>query len=233
MTFDPAAAGWEPYADEGFIGLVGPFWSRQCGDSFVYAFMAEKKHHNRRGVVQGGMLMTFADRSMGMTCWYANEQQPQATVQLDMHFIDAVQIGEFVECQVPGGAPHAIAGLHERRVCCRRPRGRDGERRLEDIGCELNWRTRDALNLGQLHRSPTVVCCRTSLRTEIRFPQDAEYCVRRRRPAVQARPLEGANVLIMPAAFEGQGRRLPFAGKFFGRRCEISPAFFVVAVIPS
>ena len=45
------------------------------------------------------MLMTFADRSMGMTCWYANERQPQATVQLDMHFIDAVQIGEFVEAK--------------------------------------------------------------------------------------------------------------------------------------
>ena len=27
-TFDPAAAGWEPYHDEGFIGLVGPFWTR-------------------------------------------------------------------------------------------------------------------------------------------------------------------------------------------------------------
>ena len=48
------------------------------------------------------MLMTFADPSMGMTCWYVNERQPQATVQLDMHFVDAVKIGEFVEakCQV-------------------------------------------------------------------------------------------------------------------------------------
>ena len=95
--FDPAAAGWEAYKDEGFIGLVGPFWTRPVGDSYRYAFMAESKHHNRRGVVQGGMLMTFADRSMGMTCWYANGRQPQATIQLDVHFIDAVQIGEFVE----------------------------------------------------------------------------------------------------------------------------------------
>lgn len=98
-TFDPAAAGWEPYRDEGFIGLVGPFWTRVSGDTHLYAFKAESKHHNRRGVVQGGMLMTFADRSMGMTCWYANERQPQATVQLDMHFIDAVQVGEFVEAK--------------------------------------------------------------------------------------------------------------------------------------
>ena len=100
--FDPAAAGWERYQDEGFIGLVGPFWTRRSGDIHLYAFLAEPKHHNRRGVVQGGMLMTFADRSMGMTCWYANGQRPQATVQLDVHFVDAVQIGEFVEakCEV-------------------------------------------------------------------------------------------------------------------------------------
>jgi acyl-coenzyme A thioesterase PaaI-like protein len=97
--FDPAAAGWEPYGDEGFVGLVGPFWARKTGDSTAYAFLAEPKHHNRRNVVQGGMLMTFADRSMGMTCWYANGQVPQATVQLDMHFVDAVQIGEFVEAK--------------------------------------------------------------------------------------------------------------------------------------
>ena len=87
--FDPAAAGWEPYQDEGFIGLIGPFWVRPWGDSFRYAFVAEPKHHNRRGVVQGGMLMTFADRSMGMTCWYANGRVPQATVQLDMQFVEA------------------------------------------------------------------------------------------------------------------------------------------------
>ena len=103
VPFDPPAAGWEPYRDEGFIGLVGPFWSRpqktDMGDSVRFAFMPAPKHHNRRGVVQGGMLMTFADRSMGMTCWYANERQPQATVQLDMHFIDAVQVGEFVEAK--------------------------------------------------------------------------------------------------------------------------------------
>ena len=98
-AFDPAAAGWEPYKDEGFIGLVGPFWMRLLGDSYRYAFLAEAKHHNRRDIVQGGMLMTFADRSMGRTCFYANERQPQATVQLDVHFIDAVQVGEFVEAK--------------------------------------------------------------------------------------------------------------------------------------
>ena len=102
QPFDPAAAGWEPYTDEGFIGLVGPFWRRMEGDRHRFAFLAAPKHHNRRGVLQGGMLMTFADRSLGMTAWYANERKPQATVQLDVHFIDKVEIGEFVEahCRV-------------------------------------------------------------------------------------------------------------------------------------
>jgi acyl-coenzyme A thioesterase PaaI-like protein len=97
--FDPAAHGWEPYTDEGFIGLVGPFWTRTDGGTHRFAFMAQPKHHNRRGVLQGGMMMTFADRSLGMTAWYANGQKPQATVHLDVHFVDAVQIGEFVEAK--------------------------------------------------------------------------------------------------------------------------------------
>ena len=101
-SFDPAAHGWEPYTDDGFIGLVGPLWIRAKEPAPDFAFMAQSKHHNRRGVVQGGMLMTFADRAMGMTCWYHNEQKPQATIQLNVHFVDAVQVGEFVEarCEV-------------------------------------------------------------------------------------------------------------------------------------
>jgi acyl-coenzyme A thioesterase PaaI-like protein len=96
-SFDPAAAGWERSSHDGFLDLVGPVWQRPSGDAYRYAFKAEPKHHNRRGVVQGGMLMTFADVAMGRTSRYANGQRPQATVQLDVHFIDAVRIGEFVE----------------------------------------------------------------------------------------------------------------------------------------
>jgi uncharacterized protein (TIGR00369 family) len=97
--FDPIAHGWEPYPDEGFIGLVGPFWQKRHGEQVAYAFEAQPKHHNRRGVVQGGMLMTLADRAMGITAWHANGKQPHATIQLNIHFVDAVQISEFVEAR--------------------------------------------------------------------------------------------------------------------------------------
>jgi len=96
-TSDPAVTGWEPYRDEGFIGLVGPFWMRQSGDSYIYAFMAEPKHHNRRGIVQGGMLMTFADQSMAMTARQATNVKRHATIELNTQFIGSVQLGQFVE----------------------------------------------------------------------------------------------------------------------------------------
>jgi acyl-coenzyme A thioesterase PaaI-like protein len=104
-AFDPAAHGWEHFKRDGFITVVGPIWARPTTspeEAPQLAFLAAPKHHNRRNVVQGGMLMTFADLSMGVAAWHANGKQPQATVQLDVHFVDAVDIGEFVEahCKV-------------------------------------------------------------------------------------------------------------------------------------
>ena len=96
--FDPAAAGWEPYRDEGFIGLVGPFWTRQGNGTPLFAFRAEPKHHNRRGVVQGGMLMTFADRTMGLAAYQA-VKQGVVTIQMDSQFIDTARIGELLLSQ--------------------------------------------------------------------------------------------------------------------------------------
>jgi acyl-coenzyme A thioesterase PaaI-like protein len=95
-------AGWRQQPDDGFLGLVGPVWERQDGEALRVGFLAEPKHKNRRSVVQGGMLMTFADRAMGMAARRSNANRPQATVQLDVHFIDAVHLGDFVEahCEV-------------------------------------------------------------------------------------------------------------------------------------
>jgi len=96
---DLAADGWQPDDDEGFVALVGPIWRRTSGETDHYAIVAEPKHYNRGRVVHGGVLMTFADRAIGRTCRYANAHQPQATIQLDVHFVDAVQVGEVVEAR--------------------------------------------------------------------------------------------------------------------------------------
>ena len=83
--FDPASAGWQRHAVDGFLDLVGPIWERPSGDSYRYAFLAEPKHHSRRGHVQGGMLTTFADRAMGRTCCMptrASRRRPSSSTSI-------------------------------------------------------------------------------------------------------------------------------------------------------
>jgi acyl-coenzyme A thioesterase PaaI-like protein len=88
------ASGWTLVETSGFLNLVGPLWQRIVDGEHEYAIVAEDKHHNRRGRVQGGLLMTFADRSCGMTARYVSGRPTLATVQMDVHFIDSGKIGE-------------------------------------------------------------------------------------------------------------------------------------------
>jgi acyl-coenzyme A thioesterase PaaI-like protein len=94
---DPARHGWRPVKDDGFIGLVGPIYTRKREAGADYAFRAEAKHANLRNVVQGGMLMTFADRALGRAAWGAAGDKPVATIQFDMQFVTAADLGAFVE----------------------------------------------------------------------------------------------------------------------------------------
>jgi acyl-coenzyme A thioesterase PaaI-like protein len=90
--------GWEIMPDTGFLGYVGPIWIKDHPDHFRAGFLAEDKHRNRRGVVQGGMIMTFADRALAMAGRKVNFDGPQATLQMDTHFISPGHLGEFIEC---------------------------------------------------------------------------------------------------------------------------------------
>ena len=101
MTKDLAAgklkaAGWTLVETSGFLNLVGPLWQRVVDGEHEYAILAQDKHHNRRGLVQGGLLMTFADRSCGMTARFVSGKPTLATVQMDTLFIDSARIGELL-----------------------------------------------------------------------------------------------------------------------------------------
>ena len=86
--------GWSILETSGFLHLIGPLWQRVVNGEHEYALITEDKHHNRRGLVQGGVLMTFADRTCGMTARYVSGRPTLATVQLDTHFVEAGKIGE-------------------------------------------------------------------------------------------------------------------------------------------
>jgi len=96
---DKAAAklksdGWSIVETTGFLHLIGPLWERIVDGVHEYALMTQDKHHNRRGLVQGGVLMTFADRTCGMTARHVSGKPTLATVQFDTHFVEAGKIGE-------------------------------------------------------------------------------------------------------------------------------------------
>jgi acyl-coenzyme A thioesterase PaaI-like protein len=88
------ADGWSIIETSGFLRLIGPLWQRLVNGEHEYALITEDKHHNRRGLVQGGVLMTFADRTCGMTARYVSGKPTLATVQFDTHFVEAGKIGE-------------------------------------------------------------------------------------------------------------------------------------------
>jgi acyl-coenzyme A thioesterase PaaI-like protein len=95
--FDPAKAGWERLPDAGFLDLVGPLWRKRDEHGLAFGFRAEPKHANLINVVQGGMLMTFGDRALGIAAWEAAQTNVCVTIQFDMQFICAGEIGDFIE----------------------------------------------------------------------------------------------------------------------------------------
>ena len=101
MTDKAAAAklksdGWKIAETTGFMQLIGPLWERLVDGELEFALITDDKHHNRRGLVQGGVLMTFADRTCGITARFVSGKPTLATVQLDTHFVEAGKIGEIL-----------------------------------------------------------------------------------------------------------------------------------------
>src|SRR3546814_17596691 len=79
-----AADGFRPHRDDGFLGHVGPIWARVDEEGVTLAFQATQKHANLRGVVHGGMLMTLADRPLGMPGRMRNANRSPAPVQMNV-----------------------------------------------------------------------------------------------------------------------------------------------------
>ena len=94
--------GWERVPTQAFGTLVGPFYRPPGSGRLVSGFIADERHGNKRGVVHGGMLATAFDVALGNACWDAAGEQPSATVQLNLQYVGALQLGEFalIRCEI-------------------------------------------------------------------------------------------------------------------------------------
>lgn len=93
---DPASTGWTPLRHEGFILHIGPMWTKPEGAHQLYAIATDERHRNHNGGVHGGLIAALADHAMGNGARNANEGRAVATVQMDVQFLAAGRLGDFL-----------------------------------------------------------------------------------------------------------------------------------------
>lgn len=94
------AAGWKPRDLPGFIGLVGPLWTRREAETWAYGLRMEARHLNPARRVHGGALMTLMDHAISSVAWETSGRKPCVTIQMDSQFQGAALEGQFVEVRV-------------------------------------------------------------------------------------------------------------------------------------
>lgn len=94
------AAGWKPRDLSGFIGLVGPLWTRREAEAWAYGLQMDAKHLNPAQRVHGGALMTLMDHAISSVAWEVGGRSHCVTIQMDSQFLGAVLQGQFVEVRV-------------------------------------------------------------------------------------------------------------------------------------
>jgi acyl-coenzyme A thioesterase 13 len=96
-----APDGFVPFDNQGpFLEHVGPVHIHHDRDELVLGLRAEKRHANHRGTVQGGLLSTFADFTLGRAIQAdADDGKERATVSLTVDFLKPAMPGDWIEAR--------------------------------------------------------------------------------------------------------------------------------------
>ncbi len=90
--------GYRPEPENNaFAALVGPIYRKTEDGGVWFLFDAEDKHRNPRGVVHGGMLMTFMDNLLARTIVHAIGDVGKATMSLSCDFVGPARPGQRIE----------------------------------------------------------------------------------------------------------------------------------------
>ena len=76
---------------------VGPVFEQGQKGARKFAFRVDERHVNMRGVIHGGMLMTFADAAMGQAAWDACDHAACVTLNMQCQFLAAAKEGDLIE----------------------------------------------------------------------------------------------------------------------------------------
>ena len=76
---------------------VGPVFEQGPKGARRFAFIIDERHINMRGIIHGGMLMTFADAALGQAAWDACDHASCVTINMQMQFLAPARLGDLVE----------------------------------------------------------------------------------------------------------------------------------------
>ena len=76
---------------------VGPIFEQGPKGARHFAFIVDERHVNMRGVIHGGMLMSFADAVLGQAAWDACDHAACVTLNMQSQFIAPARAGDLVE----------------------------------------------------------------------------------------------------------------------------------------
>jgi uncharacterized protein (TIGR00369 family) len=77
--------------------FVGPVYETGDKGARRFAFVVDKRHVNLRGVLHGGMYMTFADMTLGQAAWDACDHASVVTLNMQSQFLRSAKLGDVVE----------------------------------------------------------------------------------------------------------------------------------------
>jgi acyl-coenzyme A thioesterase PaaI-like protein len=109
MSFDPAANGWRVMRGNDMPAGIGATWAKRSDGVWRYGLLTTPAHANPDGAVHGGIIMLFADHTLGLYAWEAAQRARCVTIQMNTHFLAAVTPGDFLELQ--GEVTRATRGL--------------------------------------------------------------------------------------------------------------------------
>jgi len=76
---------------------VGPMFDSGEKGARRFAFRIDERHVNMRGILHGGMLMTFADMTLGWAVWDLTGNAPSVTLNMQTQFLKPARAGDLVE----------------------------------------------------------------------------------------------------------------------------------------
>ncbi|HEX8105970.1 MAG TPA: PaaI family thioesterase [Solirubrobacteraceae bacterium] len=92
-------SGFEPYPEQGpFLQEIGPVHVGERDGERIFGLRAQERHLNHRGTVQGGLLSSFADFTLGRAIEAdADDDKGRATVSLTVDFLKPANTGDWIE----------------------------------------------------------------------------------------------------------------------------------------